>query len=254
MYHHIDRSRPAGFAKYTVHPDALRAQLRWLNRRGYQTIDLDQLVAARNGGPPLPARPIVLTFDDGFAGAIELASPILLEQGAAATFFVVTDRIGGASDWLARERGLSLPLADAGRLRRLADDGFAVGSHTATHPHLPGLPADRLADELSGARARLEDLLGRPVGHLAYPHGEHDEIVRHRAREAGYVTGVTTEAGFVGSTSDPLAMPRIIVDGRDRIVDLAARLRTAERVRQLIRSGPLGAAGRLLRGPAGAIR
>ena len=54
--------------------------------------------------------------------------------------------------------------------------------------------------------------------------------------------------------SDPYALPRIIVDGRDRLVDFACRLRTAERLRDLARRGPLGLARRVVAGPAAVVR
>jgi peptidoglycan/xylan/chitin deacetylase (PgdA/CDA1 family) len=254
MYHHVSRQRPSGFAKYTVHPDALRSQLAWLDRLGYHTIGLDQLVAARSGGPALPPMPIALTFDDGFAEAIELALPLLLETGSQATFFLVAGLLGGESDWLERERGISLPLVDAAGVRALTAHGFRVGSHSRTHPHLPRLMPDDIERELAESRLQLEDASGMPVRHLAYPHGGHDTIVRRMALENGYETACGTEQGFVGPASDPYALPRIIVDGRDRLVDFACRLRTAERLRDLARRGPLGLARRVVAGPAAVVR
>lgn len=254
MYHHVAGRAPAGFAKYTVRPGALRRQLGWLAGRGYRTVDLDDLVAARRSEAPLPERPLILTFDDGFGGAIDAALPLLAEHGMRATFFIVAGRIGGPSDWLERERGVVLPLAGRDAVRRVADLGFVVGSHTMSHPHLPALSASSLEAELVESRHVLEDVVGQAVRHLAYPHGENDAAVRQAAADAGYVTAVSTEAGFAGPATDFLALPRLIVDGRDTIAGLAARLRTAESARELVTQGPMRALRRLRAGPPAAVR
>jgi len=254
MYHHVSPQRPLGFAKYTVHPDALRAQLRLLARFGYRTIELEAVVAAREGGPALPPKPIVLTFDDGFAEAIDLAAPILLEAGSRATFFLVAGLLGRQSDWLERERGIKLPLVDAAGARALVANGFQIGSHTLMHPHLPQLGPDEIERELAESRRRLEAVLGIPVRHLAYPHGEHDATVRRVARQSGYASACTTDRGFVGRASELYALPRIIIDGRDRLIDFACRLRTAQRLGDLARLGPIELSRRVLAGPAAAVR
>ena len=252
MYHHVSRVRPAGFAKYTVDPGALHAQLRLLRRLRYTTVSLDDVLDAAAGVATLPRRPIVLTFDDGFAEAIDLAVPILAEHGARATFFVVAGRLGGHSDWLERERGVRLQLASADRIREVADLGFSIGSHTWTHPHLATMPADDRSVELDDARRRLEDVIGCGVEHLAYPHGEWDSSVRHAAAAAGYRSACTTDQRFATLGGDPLALARIIVDGRDRLPDVLCRLRTARSARELVRLGFGTAVDRLRRGPVSA--
>jgi peptidoglycan/xylan/chitin deacetylase (PgdA/CDA1 family) len=261
MYHHIAATVPAGFRKYTVAPDDLDRQLRWLASRRMGVVDLDMVAAVLAGGPPLESRSVVLTFDDGFAGAVSAALPILERHGVRATFYIVSDGIGGRSDWLRRERGVDLPLVDAPGVRRLVDAGMAVESHTRTHPHLPRLEPGAIADELRGSREAIERLTGAPVRHLAYPHGEANEIVRSAAQAAGYRTATTTEQRLTsvagdavrdrgGSlTEDPLALPRVIVDGRDTIADFALRLRVGEDVRSLLRRGPIEAGRRIVKGP-----
>jgi peptidoglycan/xylan/chitin deacetylase (PgdA/CDA1 family) len=254
MYHHIAATAPRGFEKYTVTPTALGRQLGWLAWRGYESIGLDALSAARGRPDVLPNRPIVVTFDDGFRDGVAAAIPALVEHRMRATFFIVADRIGGTSDWLERERGVTLPLVDRDRIREIADLGFDIGSHSMTHPHLPALPRAAIGSELAGSRRRLEDIVGRAVRHLAYPHGEDGHTVREVTAESGYLTATTTEQGFAGSSTDLLALPRLIVDGRDTIGGFVARLRAAEGARQLARRGPLEAVRRLRAGPDGSVR
>ena len=73
-------------------------------------------------------------------------------------------------------------------LRELAGRGVEVGSHTASHPHLPALSDAELAEELRASKERLEHELGRPCTVLAYPFGDCDDRVRAAARAAGYET------------------------------------------------------------------
>ena len=74
-----------------------------------------------------------------------------------------------------------MPLADAGALRELVSAGADIGAHSWSHPRLPALPADALAEETVGAADRLEQLVGQPVRHFAYPYG------LYGAREVGVV-------------------------------------------------------------------
>ncbi len=249
MYHHVSERTPAGFAKYTVRPASLRSQLRLLATLGFTTINLDALADAFAGRGPLPRRPVVVTFDDGYAEAVDHALEALESTRTRATFFVVGGVVGGSSEWLAAERGLRLPLAGWDRLRAVIDAGHAIGSHSMTHPHLTGLDDDAARRELVESRLAISSGLGSDVRHLAYPHGEWSPLVRRIAAESGYVTASTTNQAFSGPGSDPLALPRIIVDGRDRLPDVVSRLRTTMSVRTLIRSGPTELVKRIVRGP-----
>ncbi len=254
MYHHVSRVVRNGFAKYTVHPDALRAQLSLLGRLGYRAIDLDALVSARNGSAALPRRAVVITFDDGYAEAIEVAGAALHEANVRATFFIVAGAIGRDSAWLMNERGIRLALAGWPELRDLAAAGHSIGSHGLTHAHLPDLSLDAIRRELEVSRAQLSSGLGLDVHHVAYPHGEHDERVRQIARDSGYRSACTTHQAFSDPHDDIYALPRIIVDGRDRLPDFLVRLRTATSGRGLVREGPVELLRRLALGPAATPR
>ena len=88
-------------------------------------------------------------------------------------------------------------------LRSVVDRGFEVGSHTASHPHLPELTDSELDDELRRSKERLEDELERPCHYLAYPFGEQSPRVRAAARAAGYEGRSRCPAGRARSTHGP---------------------------------------------------
>jgi peptidoglycan/xylan/chitin deacetylase (PgdA/CDA1 family) len=104
-------------------------------------------------------------------------------------------------------------MMDAAELRSMAEAGLTIGAHTLTHPLLSEVSEDEARRELTEGRARLEDIVGRPVRHLSYPNpgagAQHNAAVRAIAREAGYTTATTSTGGIVAPGTDPFALPRI---------------------------------------------
>ena len=226
VYHEVSPRPHPGFRRYTVTVREFARQMRWLAARRYQAIDMDALLRARTGGGTLPPRPVLITFDDGFQGCADHAVPVLEAHGFTAVFYLVTGLVGETSRWMAGEVGVELPLMSWDRARALASAGFQCGVHTVTHPRLTGLEPARCRAELSAARRRLEEELGRPAVHLAYPFGAYDSTVRASAAEAGYVTACSTRAGLSEADDDLLALHRVTVHGHDSLLDFVCRLRT----------------------------
>ncbi|MCB9828375.1 MAG: polysaccharide deacetylase family protein [Planctomycetes bacterium] len=93
-------------------------------------------------------------------------------------------------------------------LRKLAQAGIDIGSHTRTHPILPTLEPAQIEAELAGARSELERLLDRPVPRFCYPNGGEDGRVREVVRRH-HDLAVTTEAGVIQPGEDRIGLPRI---------------------------------------------
>ena len=122
----------------------------------------------------------------------------LLEPGRrAAVVGQLSKMIGG------RGRG------SADDVRALARAGFEIGFHTVRHDSLTQLDDDQLDRAMEHGRARLEELVGRRLVTIAYPHGKADARVAAAARAAGFRTGYTTRPTPVGDESDPLLLGRI---------------------------------------------
>jgi peptidoglycan/xylan/chitin deacetylase (PgdA/CDA1 family) len=224
-YHEVSPDPYPAFRRYTLKVSEFARQVRWLSSRGYQAIDLDTLLRARTSGHALPARPVLITFDDGFQACADHAVPVLQTYGFTATFFLVASLMGDTSRWMS-EANVTLPLMSWARARALASAGFQFGSHTLTHPRLPGLDPTRRRVELCDSRRRLEDELGRPVLHFAYPYGAYDAAVRASVADAGYATACATRSGLSEPGEDLLALRRVTVHGHDSLLDFACRLRT----------------------------
>src|SRR5690349_11914967 len=99
MYHQVAPDRHPAFGKYTVQPEAFAAQMKWLSLAGYKAVTLDELLANRQEGRPLPGRPVVITFDDGYQGCADYAVPALEKYGFTAIFYLVAGLAGRNTAW-----------------------------------------------------------------------------------------------------------------------------------------------------------
>lgn len=243
MYHEVAPHPPPGFRKYVVTPEEFARQMRFLSRFGYRSITFDTLLAARAGGARLPARPVIITFDDGFRDCADYASEALARYRQVATFYLVAGLMGGSSRWLLAEVGLELPLMSWDTARQLERAGHRCGSHTLTHPKLASLSAAACREQLARSRHLLEDHLGREVRDLAYPFGSHSPVVRDLAEDSGYRSACGVQIGIARPQDHALALPRVPVNGGESLADFACRLRTAHRLSEIARAG----AGRLRR-------
>lgn len=124
-----------------------------------------------------------LTFDDGFADFYDTALPLLTEYGLTATVFPVAGFVGSESVWdvFPKRHHLTAP-----QLREIAKKGHEIGSHTSSHPDLTLCSPKALDRELHDSKARLEDILGKPVTSLSFPCGRWDRRVWEAAREVGF--------------------------------------------------------------------
>jgi peptidoglycan/xylan/chitin deacetylase (PgdA/CDA1 family) len=188
-YHKVDEiPRDARFRSNYVRPHAFAAQLRLLRRSGFQSVSLADYAAYRRGAARLPPRPVIITFDDGYASNRSVAVPVLERYGFRATFFIVTDYIGATNCWDVGERQERLLSRD--EILEMHASGFEIQSHTRTHPRLPLLSPALAREELSGSRRALEDIVQAPVTAIAYPWSDYDDRTLDLTRETGYDTGV----------------------------------------------------------------
>ena len=245
MYHQVTPRPHPALRKYAVTPRAFGAQMNWLTIAGYVPITLDRLLAHRIGHGSLPARSIVITFDDGFQDCVEHAVPILHARGFTAIFYLVAGLVGKTSRWLLPKRGVELPLIDWAAARRLEAAGFQCGSHSLSHPRLADLSSEACREELLGSRHLLEDHLGHEVSHLAYPFGSFNEKVRALVSEAGYRSASSVRIGLSPPEDDVLALHRVPITGQDSLLDFICRLHTARTFGEVLRAKAHGVWQRL---------
>jgi peptidoglycan/xylan/chitin deacetylase (PgdA/CDA1 family) len=221
LYHSVSADPPSWIAPFTVSPRVFAEQLDLLADNGLEIVPLRRLVAAVRGGPPLPVRSAVLTFDDGFADFHSTVAPLLAERGLPATLYVTTGALGGPS-W-PPEHGSLLPPAPMltwHQVREL-DLLVEIGGHSRTHPQLDALPREAVREEIEGCKARLQDTLGHRVDAFAYPHGYSSPAVRRLVYEAGWSSATAVRYAFSSGADEPLRIARLMVRAdttRDRFL------------------------------------
>jgi peptidoglycan/xylan/chitin deacetylase (PgdA/CDA1 family) len=177
LYHHIGPLRPGMYPEFNVSAKAFERQVRWLALRGYNGILPSQWLRWLRDGTGLPEKPIMITFDDGYADIAQYALPILRRYGMGGTVFIVTGRIGETNSWDEAEGSGTLRLMTAEQIRYWADQGIEFGAHSRTHRDLCQMPETSRSAEIAGSKGDLAALLGAPVVSFAYPYSRLDGVV-----------------------------------------------------------------------------
>lgn len=220
MYHRIAvlaGDEPAVTVGLTVDPGEFTLEMQWLKDNGFTSITQMQLYEALELGKPLPAKPVLITFDDGYRGIATTAAPIMTRVGMVGTAYVITDRIAQlkktAPTWMTWPQ-----------LRTLEQRGWDIGSHTVSHTEIPHMSTEAALKTLRGSRLALEKHLGHPVQWFCYPAGSVNAAAVADVKQAGYVLATTTKSGVEHSATDPLELSRIRVANDTGVRGLAAAL------------------------------
>ncbi|MEN9246164.1 MAG: polysaccharide deacetylase family protein [Thermostichales cyanobacterium SRBZ-1_bins_19] len=199
MYHDVVAGRKDVW--FDVTAAELRQHFEWIRQQGATPITLDQLYDHLSQGSPLPAKPIVLTFDDAYLGLYENAFPLLKEYNFHAAYFVQTGFVGvpTSKDHFTWEQMLEMQ----------ASGLVEFAPHTVNHPtDLRQLDDARLKRELEVSKQVLEERLGRPMHYFAYPTGFRDERVMAAMQVAGYKMSFTMDPGHAGQSANLLEVKR----------------------------------------------
>ncbi len=192
---------------YHYPPPDFDQELTYLEQAGYTVIDMDEAFGGLRGNP-LPAKPVVITFDDGFAAQMD-AFAILKRHNMKATFYIISGGVASAwclgadrryGDPLQPEQGCGDAYLDWNQVRELDRSGLiTIGGHTVNHRNLTMLPAADQREEIADNKLMIERKLGHAIRHFAYPYGAYNDDSIQAVRDAGYLTAVTT----IGGTAQP---------------------------------------------------
>lgn len=171
------------------------AEMRWLHRQGYQAVTLDEVMRAWYHGGRLPAKPVVITFDNGYVPQATFAPAVL-------------DRYG----WPAVLNEITRNHLAAWRLRRLVSIGWEIDSHSVTHPDLTTLAPAELRYQVVESRRFLRRTLHVPVNSFCYPSNRYDLAVIAAVKAAGYSNALTENPGFA-TRADPYLLNRFEIEG-----------------------------------------
>jgi peptidoglycan/xylan/chitin deacetylase (PgdA/CDA1 family) len=231
MYHYI-RVNPnprdsMGFA-LSVTPDDFRRQMDLLSERRYNPIVFEELRAYWSGQQPLPPRPVILTFDDGYADFYTTAYPILRQHSFKAVAYVVPGFLNGPN------------YMSTAQVQELDAHGIEIGSHTVSHTDLTKVNPSQLTYQLTESKRVLEQIVGHPVLDFCYPSGMINPAVAAAVQAAGYQSATTTQPGVAHSVPDRFAWTRQRVAGGQSLERFVADLGAEEPTSTIVRPVAIG--------------
>ena len=204
---------------YHYPPPDFNAQLDQLQQKGYTTVTMGQLAdALHQTSRPLPPKPVVITFDDGFANQMT-AYAELKQHHMVATFYIISG--GARSKWCIgagrRNHDALQPSGGCGdsyltwdQIKQLDKSGIiTIGAHTVDHESLPTDPLSVQQFEILANKRDIESHLGHAVDTFAYPYGTYDATTIAVVKAAGFTTAVTTTPGTTQTLAGIYTLPRV---------------------------------------------
>ncbi|MBF2067361.1 MAG: polysaccharide deacetylase family protein [Calothrix sp. C42_A2020_038] len=204
MYHDI---LPQKLVFFDVTPAELEQHFQQIQASGATPISAELLEIHLRTGIPLPKKPILLTFDDGYGGHYHYVYPLLKKYNYPAVFSIYVKGVGD----------------NAGRshvsweeLREMSSNPLVtIASHTVSHPlDLRLMSDEQLQTEIAESKRILESQLNIPIRYFTYPVGKFDQRVAKHVYASGYSLAFTMRVDdsilkFAGDSENLLAVERI---------------------------------------------
>lgn len=214
MYHYVSELPPDADrirTGLTVDPQMFRAHIRYLHDNGFNTISFYDLHYALMYGLPLPANPIILTFDDGHIDHYTVVFPILQEFGFTGTFFIITAFIDNNTpnymNW--------------SQVIEMSNANMDMEAHTKNHPDLTNRNYDFIVYEILGSIESIESHTNTQSNIFAYPAGRYDEALLEIMQTFPIYRAVTTRTGLYHTTDNYFELPRVRITNETTVPGLA---------------------------------
>ena len=221
LVYHVINARPAqstALPALYIPVGEFSSQMAALKASGWHAVTLDQLEANWTRGVSLGSgKPIVLTFDNGYASQYTNALPVLKGLG-----------------WVGVEdlQLSGLPPSEGGltdtQIRGLLAAGWELATQGISHADLTTLDTAQLTNKLASARQTLRSRYGVPVNWFSYPSGDYDATVIAAVRAAGYVGATTVNPGWASPRQGRFRLPRLVVTGGTTPSQLLAQIDAAK--------------------------
>lgn len=171
------------------------AEMAWLHAHGYQAVTIDEVMKAWFHGGTLPAKPIVITFDNGYPQQVTFAPRVMAKYGWPGVLNEITE-----NHLVPRQ------------IWPIIHMGWEVDSHSLTHPELTTAPSAELWAQVHQSRVYLQKTFHIPVNSFCYPSSHYNAAVIAAVKRAGY-TNAVTEADSYATRADPYLLPRFEIEG-----------------------------------------
>ena len=224
-YHNIKSILDHHSPELTITDKTFNAQMEMLFDSGYHTILPDELYDHLTRGSDLPAKPIMLSFDDSHEEHFSIAADQMKKYGFRGVFFVMTIAIDKPG-YLYREE-----------IKALSDEGHTIACHTYDHPVLTKLKDNEWTKQIDESKKLLEEITGKPVYYFAYPYGAWNERVIEELKKRGIKEAF--QLSEQQSLRDPLfTVRRIMVSDAWSTAKLDEEIHTAFNQKSLAYSKP----------------
>ncbi|WP_186759615.1 polysaccharide deacetylase family protein [Planococcus sp. CPCC 101016] len=212
-YHVISHNPdPNNLYQYSV--EEFEEQMVYLKENGYRSLTLRQYFRILDGKAAMPAKPILITFDDSTSDFYPNAFPILDKYDLKATQFTVSDWVNDSWSMTAEE------------ITTVMKNGIDIQNHTATHPSLDHLSYDQQYDEINDATAALNSLTGKRINVFAYPYGAYNADTLSVLENLGFKGAFTIEGGISTDKDNRYELPRFMILNGDTLDDFVRKLST----------------------------
>lgn len=203
MYHNITK-KPALTGKYAVSTAEFESDLKYLKNNGYSPVSMKEVTDFAYNGTPLPEKPVVITFDDGYESFYAYAYPLLEKYGFKAVVNVVGSFAEHYTEIEAEgnkdAHNLDYSYLNYRELRELAESGIVeIGNHTYDMHTVKGRKgcskksgesSESYAAALNDDIARSQEIFEKAAGVrpyiFAYPYGAFSEETPEIIRKNGF--------------------------------------------------------------------
>ncbi|MEZ0480622.1 polysaccharide deacetylase family protein [Planococcus sp. SSTMD024] len=212
-YHVISHDPdPNNLYQYSV--EEFEKQMAYLKENGYSSLTIDQYFEILDGTAAMPAKPILITFDDSTNDFYPNAFPILEKYDLKATQFTISDWVDDSQSMTAEE------------ITTVMEQGIDIQNHTSTHPSLDQLSYDEQYDEINDATATLESITGETTDVFAYPYGAYNDDTLAVVENLGFRGAFTIEGGVSTDQDNRYELPRFMILNGDTLDDFIRKLST----------------------------
>ncbi len=215
VYHYVEFVKDHGDTvrkSLNIIPPIFENQIKTLKEEGYTFIMAADLGLYLDGKKPLPQKPVILTFDDGYEDFYTDVFPILRRHNVVVTSYIISGVLG-------HKNYMNLQ-----QLKEIALSGLVeIGAHSVHHPNLKALPVETVEKEIFESKQMLENALGIKVVSFAYPYGGYTDEAEKLVEKAGYTNAVGTKGGNIVNQKNRYVLFRIhpgIATGHELIKEL----------------------------------
>ena len=208
LYHNVTPAESGRDDLMHISKDTLEEHFKFLADNGYNAISMAQYYEWRTRGTPLPAKSVLITFDDGYSSNYQYAYPLLKKYNLKATIYVIASRMGADN--------VEFPHFTWRQAIEMEKSGYVeIESHSFTHPDFSTISYEQTVVEMRLSKYAIESNMNKECRFFAYPYGKINSASAAVAANAPYrMVSIVGNEGMAGEITDFYHLPRHTVSGK----------------------------------------